>query len=64
MAHYTGYWPADIENCASDLLSVWLRAPSNSLQAVQEKFSSPRFLCVSTISPPEDLPNMPSVAPA
>jgi hypothetical protein len=36
---------------------MWKRAAANSLQAVQEKYGSQRFLSVSNIDPPEDIPS-------
>lgn len=43
----------ELDGCTSELLAVFRRAASNSLQAVREKYSHAKFLCVSTLSPPE-----------
>ncbi|KAL3902441.1 MAG: hypothetical protein SGPRY_012067, partial [Prymnesium sp.] len=49
----SGYSVHELDGCTSELLAVFRRAASNSLQAVREKYSHAKFLCVSTLSPPE-----------
>ena len=38
------------------MYQVFRKAEGNSLQAVREKYSHAKFLCVSTLKPPETLP--------
>lgn len=56
MVHYTRYTTKDMERCVAELLAMWQKAPSHSLQAVQEKYSSARMHHVSSIEPPVTLP--------
>lgn len=56
MVHYTNYTPSELERCANDLLTMWSKASTNSLQAVQEKYGSSRFTSVSLLAPPSSIP--------
>jgi len=56
MVHYTNYTPAELARCMDDLLTMWGKATSNSLQAVQEKYGNARFQSVARIKPPDSIP--------
>eukprot|EP00301_Raphidiophrys_heterophryoidea_P019037 c4020_g1_i1.p1 GENE.c4020_g1_i1~~c4020_g1_i1.p1 ORF type:complete len:419 (-),score=56.97 c4020_g1_i1:270-1526(-) len=55
-SHFTLH---QLRDCMSDVLSLFLDAPTSQLQAVREKYSAPNpYLCVSNIAPPDTLPNV------
>jgi hypothetical protein len=58
MVHYTRYTLQDLDRCTEDLLTMWSKASTNSLQAVQEKYGTSKFGEVSNIRPPTSLPPM------
>lgn len=58
MVHYTRYTLQDLDRCTQDLLTMWSKASTNSLQAVQEKYGTSKFSEVSNIRPPASLPPM------
>ena len=58
MVHYTRYTLQNLDRCTHDLLTMWSKASTNSLQAVQEKYGTAKFNEVSNISPPASLPPM------
>lgn len=45
-----------LSGCVTEMHAVFRKAEANSLQAVREKYSHTKFLCVSTLKPPETLP--------
>ena len=49
----SGYPSEELHNCVSEMFAVFRKAESNNLQAVREKYAHAKFLCVSTLSPPE-----------
>ena len=52
----SGYRAEDLSSCVSEMHAVFRKAESNSLQAVREKYSHAKFLCVSTLTPPDTTP--------
>eukprot|EP00967_Tisochrysis_lutea_P087085 scaffold123074_cov37-Tisochrysis_lutea.AAC.2 len=52
----SGYSAEVLNECVSDVLLVYRKAESNSLQAVREKYSHAKFLRVSLLSPPVEAP--------
>ena len=52
----SGYSADDLSGCVAELHNVFRKAESNSLQAVREKYSHAKFLCVSTLTPPDTAP--------
>ena len=52
----SGYSADDLTGCVTEMHSVFRKAESNSLQAVREKYSHAKFLCVSTLTPPDTVP--------
>lgn len=56
MEHYTRYTPPELECCLRDLLAMWGKAGTHSLQAVQEKYGSSKFHSVSQLEPPASIP--------
>jgi cyclin A len=47
----------EVVKCMQEILRVWQCAPQNTLQAVREKFSRTRHMCVAThYQPPAQLP--------
>lgn len=55
----TNFTLPQLRDCMADVLALYTNAPVAQLQAVREKYSAPNpYLCVSSISPPESLPNM------
>jgi len=51
----SGYPSEKLQNCVAEMFSLFRKAESNNLQAVREKYSHAKFLCVSTLTPPETL---------
>ena len=51
----SGYSAEDLNGCVAEVLASFRKAETNNLQAVREKYSHAKFLCVSTLTPP-DLP--------
>ena len=47
---------AFLSPCVAEMHAVFRKAESSNLQAVREKYSHAKFLCVSTLTPPENLP--------
>eukprot|EP00697_Spironema_sp_BW2_P009924 gnl/Spiro4/2495_TR1201_c0_g2_i1.p1 gnl/Spiro4/2495_TR1201_c0_g2~~gnl/Spiro4/2495_TR1201_c0_g2_i1.p1 ORF type:complete len:418 (-),score=116.20 gnl/Spiro4/2495_TR1201_c0_g2_i1:148-1305(-) len=56
LEYYTGYSQMDILPCVQDILDVFTASPDNNLQAVREKYSQPRFMCVGLRTPPACYP--------
>jgi cyclin A len=52
----SGYSADDLAGCVAELHNVFRKAEANSLQAVREKYSHAKFLCVSTLTPPDTTP--------
>jgi len=52
----SGYSADDLAPCVAEMHAVFRKAESNSLQAVREKYSHAKFLCVSTLTPPDTVP--------
>ncbi len=52
----TGYAARQLHECAAELHAVFRNAESNSLQAVREKYSHAKYLCVSLLRPPHEAP--------
>jgi len=52
---YSGYQMIDIYSCVSDLHKLFKNASNHAQQAVLTKYKSPKFGCVSHISPPDCL---------
>ena len=52
----SGYSADDLSACVAEMHAVFRKAETNSLQAVREKYSHAKFLCVSTLKPPDTLP--------
>ena len=52
----SGYSADDLSACVAEMHAVFRKAESNSLQAVREKYSHAKFLCVSTLTPPDTVP--------
>jgi cyclin A len=52
----SGFTASQLSACVAEMHGVFRKAESNSLQAVREKYSHAKFLCVSTLKPPETLP--------
>ena len=52
----SGFSAADLQTCVTEMHGVFLKAETNNLQAVREKFSHAKFLCVSTLTPPDTPP--------
>lgn len=52
----TGFTAEKLQSCVSEMLTVFRKAETNSLQAVREKYSHAKFLCVSMLAPPAVAP--------
>ena len=52
----SGYAADDLSSCVAEMLTVFRKAEANNLQAVREKYSHAKFLCVSTLTPPDTVP--------
>ena len=52
----SGYTADELSGCVAEMLHCFRKGEVNSLQAVREKYSHAKFLCVSTLKPPETLP--------
>jgi len=52
----SGYTADDLSGCVAEMHTVFRKAESSNLQAVREKYSHAKFLCVSTLTPPDGLP--------
>jgi len=52
----SGFSASQLSGCVTEMHAVFRKAEANSLQAVREKYSHAKFLCVSTLKPPETLP--------
>lgn len=52
----SGFSANQLSGCVTEMHAVFRKAEANSLQAVREKYSHAKFLCVSTLKPPETLP--------
>jgi cyclin A len=50
------YSLAELAPCVQELWQTYGKAEGANLQAVREKYSHTRFLCVSTLQPPDTLP--------
>ena len=53
LAHYTGYQPAQLKECATQLVELFAGAKRQTLPAVREKYSQHKFKCVSSLVPPD-----------
>ena len=53
LAHYAGYAPAQLRECATALAELLAGARRSSLPAVREKYSQHKFKCVACVVPPE-----------
>jgi cyclin A len=53
LAHYAGYVPAQLRECATALAELLAGARRSSLPAVREKYSQHKFKCVACVVPPE-----------
>jgi len=51
----SGFTTNDLQFCAAELFTLFRKAGSNHLQAVRDKYAHAKFLCVSTLTPPETL---------
>ena len=56
LENVSGYADDDLSACVAEMHAVFRKAESNSLQAVREKYSHAKFLCVSTLTPPDTVP--------
>ena len=54
LVHYTGYRPAQLRECATQLVELFAGAKRQTLPAVREKYSATKFKCVSSLSPPSE----------
>ena len=52
----SGYSADELSACVSEMHAVFRKAETNGLQAVREKYSHAKFLCVSTLTPPDTCP--------
>ena len=52
----SGYTAEELAPCVAEMHAIFRKAESNSLQAVREKYSHAKFLCVSTLTPPDTCP--------
>jgi len=52
LEHAAGYTADQLRACVAEMLGVFRKAEQNSLQAVREKYSHAKFLCVSMLAPP------------
>ncbi|XP_029367909.1 cyclin-A2 [Echeneis naucrates] len=55
LSEMSGYSLEDLMPCVEDLHQTYLNAPQHAQQAVQEKYKAPKYLSVSSISPPTTL---------
>ena len=52
----SGFSASQLSACVAEMHAVFRKAETNSLQAVREKYSHAKFLCVSTLKPADTLP--------
>ena len=52
----SGYSADDLAAVVAEMHAVFRKAEANNLQAVREKYSHAKFLCVSTLTPPDTVP--------
>ncbi|KAL3505092.1 hypothetical protein ACH5RR_034933 [Cinchona calisaya] len=57
LQHYSGYKPADLKECVLIIYDLQLSRRGSSLMAVRDKYKQHKFKCVSTLSPPVEIPN-------
>lgn len=55
MQQTSGYSAEQLRNCVAEIHTVFLKAEANTLQAVREKYSNVKFLCVSTLKAADGL---------
>ena len=56
LQHVSGYTTEDLSACVAEILTVFRKSETNSLQAVRDKYSNAKFLCVSMLHPPSAPP--------
>jgi len=52
----SGYPSEKLQSCVAEMFVVFRKAETNHLQAVREKYAHSKFLCVSTLTPPDMTP--------
>eukprot|EP00668_Euglena_longa_P018079 GGOE01022587.1.p1 GENE.GGOE01022587.1~~GGOE01022587.1.p1 ORF type:complete len:281 (-),score=23.32 GGOE01022587.1:777-1619(-) len=50
LMHFTQYQPHMLNDCLREMHRVFLNAPHSNLQAVREKYSHTRFMCISVVA--------------
>uniref|UniRef100_A0A7S0L6B3 Cyclin N-terminal domain-containing protein n=1 Tax=Coccolithus braarudii TaxID=221442 RepID=A0A7S0L6B3_9EUKA len=56
LQHVSGKSAEELNACVVEMLTVFRKAESSSLQAVRDKYSNAKFLCVSMLLPPSSAP--------
>ncbi|KAK9814321.1 hypothetical protein WJX72_004031 [[Myrmecia] bisecta] len=56
LQHYTGYTPAELKPCTILIHHLFLNARRSSMPAICDKYASPKYVCVSAVGTPEQLP--------
>ena len=56
LEHVSSYTAEHLQSCVAEMLAVFRKAEANTLQAVREKYSHAKFLCVSMLKPPSSVP--------
>ncbi|XP_011629119.1 cyclin-A3-1 isoform X2 [Amborella trichopoda] len=57
LQHYTGYKSSDLKDCVIAIHSLQLNTKGCSLAAIRDKYKSHKFKCVSSLSPPTEIPS-------
>ncbi|XP_062177749.1 cyclin-A3-4-like [Alnus glutinosa] len=53
---YSGYRPSDLKECVLAIHDLQLNRKESSLQAVREKYRKHKYMCVSTLTSPSEIP--------
>lgn len=66
LRHYTTYTLGDLSECIEQLYALFVThanaRPGEKLPAIREKYTSMKFKCVGLIHPPEELPQLHTLA--
>ncbi|XP_027090857.2 putative cyclin-A3-1 isoform X1 [Coffea arabica] len=57
LQQYSGYKPAELKECVQLIHDLQLGRRGSTLVAVREKYNQHMFKCVSTLSPPPEIPD-------
>ncbi|XP_059445636.1 cyclin-A3-4-like [Corylus avellana] len=53
---YSGYRPSDLKECVLAIHDLQLNRKGSSLHAVREKYRKSKYMCISKLTPPSEIP--------